>query len=426
MPRPPRVSLEDALYYITSRCIYNQDIFKEESDYQTYYELLRKYKEQYKFKLFAYVLMPSHFHLLLELPNPLENEIKAGISEIMHGLNSSYTKYFNGKYDRKGHLFRDRYRTALVEKDPYLLKLTAYIHLNPQKIGLVSSPKEYPYSSYYLYIDQETPLRQFMQEEKNIVSSLLGAKSYAQFMQEIKPQDLNLHNDLQKKGILGGREFQERVRAELDSKEEKDEEKAESDQNKEPARGFNFKVGTTVLFIALFGLGLTLVARLALKENKGAGFKSGSVAVTGTNKPEFFNPDKISTAPRPAVQAESVEAKFKNILEGTNWQITLRPASGGDALSDTLAFADKKFTSANLLLKKFPPSNYSVRNTAEGKIIWETMQNAPEGIALWRADINPDGSIRGVLSLRKAGVAIQDFTFTGQYWKGSNDGLKNS
>jgi hypothetical protein len=180
------------------------------------------------------------------------------------------------------------------------------------------------------------------------------------------------------------------------------------------------------LFIALFGLGLTLIARFAVKENKNAGFKSGSVAVTGENKPEFFNPDKIAARPRPLTQAASAEAKFKNVLEGTNWQITLRPVAGGDALSDTLAFIDKKFTSANLLLKKFLPSNYSVRNTADGKIIWETMQSSPEGIALWRADINPDGSIRGVLSLRKEGVAIQDFTFTGQYWKGDNNGLKNS
>lgn len=426
MPRPPRVSLEDALYYITSRCIYNQDIFKEESDYQTYYELLRKYKEQYKFKLFAYVLMPSHFHLLLELPDPAASEVKAGISEIMHGLNSSYTKYFNGKYDRKGHLFRDRYRTALVEKDPYLLKLTAYIHLNPKKIGLVSSCSDYPYSSYYLYIDKETPLREFMQEEKNIVLGLLGNKSYEQFMQEINAGELNLHNDLQKKGILGGLEFQNRVRAELDNKEEKEEEAIEEAKSKEPGKGLNFKVGTTVLFIALFGLGLSLVARFSVKENKNSGFKSGTVAVTGENKPEFFNPDKISTPPRPAAQADSAEIKFKNILEGTNWQITLRPASGGDALSDTLTFADKKFTSANLLLRKFLPSNYSVRNTPDGKIIWETMQNAPEGIALWRADINPDGSIRGVLSLRKEGVAIQDFTFTGQYWKGNQDGLKSN
>ncbi|MDP3041235.1 MAG: transposase, partial [Candidatus Omnitrophota bacterium] len=199
MPRPPRISLEDALYYITSRCIYNQDIFKEEADYNAYFELIKKYKEQYKFRLYAYVLLPNHFHLLLELPDQEQESLKGGISEIMHGLNSSYTKYFNGKYGRKGHLFRDRFKTALVEKDPYLLKLTAYIHLNPQKINLVFSAKDYSFSSYALYINKEMPLQEFMQEEKNIILGLLGQANYEQFMQEIiKAGDLGLHNDLQK------------------------------------------------------------------------------------------------------------------------------------------------------------------------------------------------------------------------------------
>jgi putative transposase len=419
MPRPPRISLEDALYYITSRCIYNQDIFKEDSDYHAYFELLKKYKEQYKFKLYAYVLMPSHFHLLLELPGSSEGDLKGGISEIMHGLNSSYTKYFNGKYGRKGHLFRDRFKTALVEKDPYLLKLTAYIHLNPAKLNLVLSAKDYPYSSYYLYIDKETPMREFMQEEKNIVLGLLGEKTYEQFMQElIKTKDLDLHNDLQKKGILGGTEFQSRVRAELDNKEEKEEEKTDEIESRESTRGPGLKVGTTVLFIALVGLGLTLVARFTLRENKPSGLKGPQVAVSGENKPEFFDPDKISAVKKiTAEQAIHSAAKPKDVLEGTTWQITLRPISGGDAQSDTLDFAQKKFVSAVLQTKKFLPSNYSLRGGEGGKIIWETMQSSPEGIALWRADINPDGTMRGILSLRKEGLAVQDFTFTGEYWR---------
>ena len=416
MPRPPRISLEDALYYITSRCIYNQDIFKEEADYNTYFELLKKYKEQYKFKLYAYVLMPSHFHLLLELPGQGQEEFKGGVSEIMHGLNSSYTKYFNGKYGRKGHLFRDRFKTALVEKDPYLLKLTAYIHLNPQKLNLAFSAKDYPYSSYFLYIDKEMPLREFMQEEKNIVLGLLGQRTYEEFMQGLaKTQDLGLHKDLQKRGILGGVEFQNRVRAEFNNREER----IEDNENKEPARAPGLKVGATVLVVALVGLGLTLVAKFAFRENKSAQSKQGPAVVVGENKPEFFNPAKISASKKAAVvsPAVSVIPKLQNVLEGTSWEITLKPISGGDAQSDTLTFADKKFTSAVLQNKKFTSSNYSLRNTDDGKVSWETMQNSSEGIALWRADISTDGKMKGILSLRKEGLAVQDFTFTGEYWR---------
>jgi putative transposase len=409
MPRLPRISLEDALYYITSRCIYNQDIFKEEADYNAYFELIKKYKEQYKFKLFAYALLPNHFHLLLELPDQEQGGFKGGISEIMHGLNSSYTKYFNGKYGRKGHLFRDRFKTALVEKDPYLLKLTAYIHLNPQKLNLVFSAADYPYSSYSLYINKEMPLREFLQEEKNIVLGLLGQKSYEQFMQElIKEGDLGLHNALQKKGVLGGVEFQSRVRAEFINKEEKEDQKPE-EEIKDPVKGTGLKVGTTFLVIALVGLGLTLVAKISLRENKTASLKTEG---RFTDKTTVVNNVVVS---QPVIRSTP---KPQEVLEGTSWQITLVPASGGMQEIDTLTFSQRKFVSVKLDQRKFATSNYSIRNGENGKIIWETMQTAPEGIALWRAEISQDGKMKGVLSLRKEGLAVQDFTFTGAYWKG--------
>jgi putative transposase len=419
MPRPPRISLEEALYYITSRCIYNQDIFKEESDYNAYFELLKKYKEQHKFKLFAYVLLPNHFHLLLELPDQDQEGSKGGISEIMHGLNSSYTKYFNGKYGRKGHLFRDRFKTALVEKDPYLLKLTAYIHLNPQKLNLTFSAKDYPYSSYALYINKEMPLKEFMQEEKKSVLGLLGVKSYEQFMQDIiKEGDLGLHNSLQKKGVLGGVEFQNRVRAKFIDKEERQEEKIE-EETKGPERNFSLKVSTTVLVIALVGLGLILVAKFKLRENKTIPLSGSPTIAVKENKPVVFNQDKTTATKNTVISQPVIRSTPKPlaVLDGTTWQITLTPISGGTQEADTLTFSQNKFVSAKLGAKNFATSSYSLRKGEDGKIIWETMQSSSEGIALWRADINQDGRMKGVLSLRKEGLAVQDFAFTGKYWR---------
>lgn len=53
-----------------------------------------------------------------------------------------------------------------------------------------------------------------------------------------------------------------------------------------------------------------------------------------------------------------------------------------------------------------------------GKLFGKQCKPLPEGIALWRGDIYEDGKMKGVLSLRKEGLAVQDFTFTGAYWKG--------
>jgi len=83
MPRLPRVNIEGALYYITCRGIDNQSIFLSEEDYLAYLGLLAKYRKEYGFKLFSFVLLPNHLHLLIE--------IKKGIttSQVMNRVNSS-------------------------------------------------------------------------------------------------------------------------------------------------------------------------------------------------------------------------------------------------------------------------------------------------------------------------------------------------
>jgi REP element-mobilizing transposase RayT/nitrogen fixation-related uncharacterized protein len=142
MKKIPRTHIEGAIFYVTSRGDNNEEIFKEKQDYQVYLELLNKYKEHYGFKLISYVLMPNHLHLLIELKEGLS------ISDIMHDLNANYTKYFNGKIGRKGHLFKERSRMNVIEKASYLSAVAAYIHLNPVALGLAKTPEEYPYSSY--------------------------------------------------------------------------------------------------------------------------------------------------------------------------------------------------------------------------------------------------------------------------------------
>ncbi|MFZ2603854.1 MAG: transposase, partial [Candidatus Omnitrophota bacterium] len=63
----PKIYIEGALYSVTSHGDNEDVIFKEKGDYEKYLELLKKYKEQYGFKLYAFCLMPNHLHLLFEL-----------------------------------------------------------------------------------------------------------------------------------------------------------------------------------------------------------------------------------------------------------------------------------------------------------------------------------------------------------------------
>lgn len=79
------------------------------------------------------------------------------MSRFMHDLNTAYTVYYNKKQKRVGPLLQGRYKAILVDKEPYLLELSRYIHLNPARAKVVLKAEEYQWSSYkdYLGIRQE-------------------------------------------------------------------------------------------------------------------------------------------------------------------------------------------------------------------------------------------------------------------------------
>lgn len=142
MPRTARITMENACYHIITRGNQKQLVFMEPVDYKRYLSILAKYKRKYKFKLYCFCLMPNHVHLIMEVKNPLL------LSKIMRGLNLSYVLYFNSKYQKVGHLWQDRFKSKIIEKDAYLLECINYIETNPLRANLVSRLNEYHWSSY--------------------------------------------------------------------------------------------------------------------------------------------------------------------------------------------------------------------------------------------------------------------------------------
>lgn len=256
MAKIPRIYIEGALYYVTSRGDNEKEIFKDNEDYQKYLELLKKYREQYGFKLLAFVLMPTHLHLLIELRQGLT------LSDIMHDLNANYTKYFNGKRQRKGHLFQERYKMNLVEKTPYLLLyMTAYMHLNPKILCLVAEVKDYTYSSFGQYIGKGMP-----QEIKEALENL-GQKEYAEYLNGISKEEMGAFSkDLTKKPILGSGEFMEKVQSEIDTQQQA----TEATQAKACGTRSNRKLvlagSITILILGIFSIYLYATTK-EVKEN---------------------------------------------------------------------------------------------------------------------------------------------------------------
>lgn len=144
-----------AYYHVYNRGVEKRRIFMDEDDYAVYLNLLKRYLSPQPTKdssgrlydslhdeaeLLAYCLMPNHFHLLFYQIN------ETAITRLIQRVNTTYTMYFNKKYQRVGHLFQDCYKASLILHESYLLHISRYIHLNPK------SWRSWPYSSlpYYL------------------------------------------------------------------------------------------------------------------------------------------------------------------------------------------------------------------------------------------------------------------------------------
>ncbi len=90
---------------------------------------------------YAYCLMSNHFHLLIR-------EREESVGETVKRIASSYVYYYNRKYGRDGHLFKERFKSEPVNDMAYFTVLLRYIHQNPVKAGIVEKVKDYEYSSW--------------------------------------------------------------------------------------------------------------------------------------------------------------------------------------------------------------------------------------------------------------------------------------
>ena len=115
--------------------------------------------------IYAYCLMPNHFHLLVR------QREEGGVSRFMQKLVTGYTMYFNKINDRTGSLMQGKFKSSHADSDQYFKHLFSYIHLNPVKLidpkwkeaGIADKAQArtyletYRYSSYLDYCGKERP-----------------------------------------------------------------------------------------------------------------------------------------------------------------------------------------------------------------------------------------------------------------------------
>ena len=89
--------------------------------------------------------MRTHFHLAVQMGKVKE------FSHAMRDLKRSYVYWFHAKYNLSGPVWRERFRSLLIENEDYLYACGQYIENNPREAGLVNESKDWPYSSCKYY-----------------------------------------------------------------------------------------------------------------------------------------------------------------------------------------------------------------------------------------------------------------------------------
>ena len=149
MARLPRVILAGYPLHIMVRGNNSQEIFLSDDERRSYLEWLRDAAREYELAIHAYVLMPSHVHILA---TPKTN---LSATRTMQSVGRRYAQMFNQKHKRTGTVWEGRFKSALIDPEMYLLLCQKYIEQNPVRSGLVQNPDDWPWSTYRHHVGAE-------------------------------------------------------------------------------------------------------------------------------------------------------------------------------------------------------------------------------------------------------------------------------
>ena len=119
--------------------------FLDDEDRRAFLDIIERLVDRQVLQVFAFCLMPSHYHLLLSTP-------EGQLSRWMRHINGDYVRGFNARHRRVGHLWQGRYKALVVEDAGYLKECSRYIHLNPNRAKMTRPAERYRWSSYRNYV----------------------------------------------------------------------------------------------------------------------------------------------------------------------------------------------------------------------------------------------------------------------------------
>jgi REP element-mobilizing transposase RayT len=169
MARPLRIEIPGGFYHVMSHGNGRLWLYRNDRQRIHFLNLLGSSAFKYNIVVHAFVLMTTHFHLLIETPFP-------NLSQFMRKLLSDYAAYYNRWYQRRGSVFKSRYASYLIQDDSYYHVALRYIYYNPVKARVVKRPEEYRWTSLYYILHQKIAHKEIGWYNCNGLLELLGGR----------------------------------------------------------------------------------------------------------------------------------------------------------------------------------------------------------------------------------------------------------
>lgn len=212
-----RVEYAGAKYHLMCRGNRRETIFEDEQDCELFIETLAEVCARTGWQVCAYVLMPNHYHMVVETP-------EANLVTGMKWFQGTYTKRHNYRHQQWGHLFQGRYKSVIIDPDDsgYFRTACDYVHLNPPRALLVGTDDaialgDYRWSSSW-YLSRpvsETPgwlsLGRIVEHSTHKKDSLQSRRLYLESLEQ-REVDESAYRSLRRGWCLGSPEFKEGLR----------------------------------------------------------------------------------------------------------------------------------------------------------------------------------------------------------------------
>ena len=149
MARLARVVVPGMPHHVTQRGNGRAKVFFRQADYGRYRDLLAEACRDASIKVWAWVLMPNHVHLILQPADP------DGLRRCLARVHRRYAGEVHARLKRTGHFWQGRYGSVVMD-EPHLLAAIRYVLVNPVRAGMVANAADWRWSSAQAHLGLRT------------------------------------------------------------------------------------------------------------------------------------------------------------------------------------------------------------------------------------------------------------------------------